>query len=74
MADQDWVTVKIPALMAKSIDKFLETDAAKKNGIFSRADFMIRLAAKFLSDYEKEFGMFASRDTIHGGKATRPID
>jgi len=34
MADRDWTQVRIPVLMAKAIDDFLNTDLAKKNGIF----------------------------------------
>lgn len=45
MADQDWTQVRIPMLMAQAIDQFMKTDIAKKNGVFSRTDFVVRKKA-----------------------------
>jgi hypothetical protein len=44
--------------MVDAIDKFLETDIAKKNGVFSRPDFLARIVAQWFSRFEKEFGLF----------------
>lgn len=57
MAKEDWVTTKIPVLMVYAIDKFLETDIAKKNGVFSRPDFITRVLATWFSQFENEFGI-----------------
>lgn len=40
-----WVTIKLPDLLTDDIDKFLATDDAKRNGLFSRADYVIRLVS-----------------------------
>lgn len=61
MVAEDWTTVKIPRLMAESIDRFLELPIAKKNGMFSRADVITALVRKFLVEYENQYGIFVSR-------------
>jgi hypothetical protein len=74
---EEWTTVKIPTLMAASIDKFLQTNIAKQNGISSRADLIIRLVSKFLADYEKEYGLFANRKIarqVNGADIAQPIE
>ena len=60
---EDWVTIKIPRLMALDIDKFKDTDVARKNGIFSRGDFVVGACAKILADYEKAYGLFRTRES-----------
>ena len=77
MAKEDWITVKIPVLMANAIDKFVETDLAKKNGVFSRTDFITRVIAQWFSYFEKEFGIFVPRSvarTMKGFDAMKPIE
>jgi hypothetical protein len=64
MADLDWTQIRIPLLMAQTIDCFLETKAAKKNGITSRSDFVIRLVSGWFSQYEKEFDIFVPRSVV----------
>ena len=61
MVAEDWITVKIPRLMALDIDKFIQTDAAKKNGVFSRGDFVVGACGKVLAQYEREYGLFRNR-------------
>jgi hypothetical protein len=58
MVASDWRTVKIPVGMLESIDKFVESDVAKKNGIFSRSDFLTRLIAGWFSNFESDFDLF----------------
>lgn len=72
----DWASCKIPVLMAQAIDEFVKTDLAKKNGVFSRSDFIIRLVAGWFSRYEKDFGIFVPRDVIRMGKheSMKPFD
>lgn len=69
MAKQDWASCKIPVRMADSIDRVLESDAAKKNGIFSRTDFLTVVVRIWFSRYEKDFGMFVGKDMIRGAGA-----
>ena len=58
MAKEDWVSCKIPVLMAESVDKFLQSDLAKKNGIFSRTDFLSAVVRMWFYLHEKDFRMF----------------
>lgn len=78
MADEDWTQVRIPVLMAKAIDEFLKTDIAKKNGVFSRTDFTVRVISGWFSQYEKEFDIFmprgAVRTTVEGHDLPKPFD
>jgi len=68
----DWITNgrsrlepgKDTGSMAKAIDNFLNTDLAKKNGIFSRTNFVVRLVSGWFSQYEKEFGIFVLRTAV----------
>ena len=46
MAKEDWGTTKLPIQMMEAIDRFLETDMAKKHGIFSRPDFLKALVVE----------------------------
>lgn len=64
MAKKDWVSCKVSAGMAKSIDEFLEMDVAKKNGIFSRTDFLMAILRLWFSHYEKDFDFFVSHDVF----------
>lgn len=74
MGERDGVTIKIPFLIAKDLDRWLETEVAKKNGIKSKTDLIVRLLVDFMADYEKEYGLFASRESVKGGKPTKPLD
>ena len=77
VAKEDWVTTKIPVLMAQAIDKFLETDIAKKNGVFSRPDFLTRVVQTWFSQFEKEFGIFMPRSLLRNMKGfdlMKPFD
>lgn len=77
MGKEDWVTIKIPALMVQAIDKFVETDDAKRNGVFSRNEFVTRVLVMWFANYEKEFGMFVPREfrrSIHNDDITKPFD
>lgn len=77
MAKEDWVSIKIPVLMAYAIDKFIDTELSKKNGVFSRPDFITRVIAQWFSIFEKEFGIFVPRDvvrTMKGFDAMKPFD
>lgn len=62
MVAEDWITVKIPRLMALDIDAFLKLEIAKKNALFSRGDFVTGACAKILAQYEKEYGLFRNRE------------
>lgn len=64
MADQDWTQVRIPMLMAQAIDQFMKTDIAKKNGVFSRTDFVVRVVSGWFSQFEKEFDIFVPRTAV----------
>jgi len=68
MAREDWITIKMPRLMIQALDEFLDTDLAKKNGIFSRADLMVRICSTWFSQFEKEFGLFVPREALRGMK------
>ena len=58
MARKDWITVKLPKEMVAAIDRFVTTDTAHRNGIFSRTDFLTRVYANFLANYERDFAIF----------------
>jgi hypothetical protein len=58
MARKDWITVKLPKEMVEAIDRFVTTDIAHKNGIFSRGDFLTRVYSSFLANYERDFTIF----------------
>lgn len=63
--------------MAQAIDKMLELDIAKKNGVFSRTDFVTRVIASWFSQFEKDFGMFVPREARRNLKnfdTMKPID
>jgi hypothetical protein len=47
--------------MAKAIDKFLDSDIGKQNGLMSRADFVNRLIAAFFANFQKDFGLFVPK-------------
>lgn len=50
--------------MAESIDRFLKSKAAKKNGMSSRSDFLIAVLRTWFSKYEKDYDIFVSRDSV----------
>ena len=52
MTKEDWVSCKVPVLMADAIDAFLKTDIAKKNGIFSRTDFLSAVIRKWFAEHD----------------------
>lgn len=62
MADTDYATVKIPVHLAKTVDKYLETEHARKHLINSRADLVNNLLAKFFEEYEGQYGAFVNRE------------
>jgi hypothetical protein len=64
MAKEDWVSCKIPVKMVEAIDRVLESERAKKNGVFSRTDFLTAVIRMWFSRYEKDFGIFVSRDIV----------
>jgi hypothetical protein len=77
MAGEDWVSTKLPVLMVQAIDQFLDTDIAKKNGVFSRPDFLTRVVSMWFSDHEKEFGLFVPRNVVKNLKGfdhMKPFD
>jgi hypothetical protein len=77
MAKEDWVSCKIPVLMAQAIDRIVDLDMAKKNGVFSRSDFLTRVIAYWFSSFEKDFGMFVPREVrrnLKGFDTMKPID
>jgi hypothetical protein len=77
MAKVDWVSCKIHVKMAEAIDRFIETDIAKKNAIMSRSDFLTAVLRKFFANYEKEYGIFVTRDTVkntNGEYLSKPIE
>jgi hypothetical protein len=41
-----------------AIDRFVTTDIAHRNGIFSRSDFLTRVYSNFLASYERDFAIF----------------
>jgi hypothetical protein len=55
-----WIDVKIPAQIIESIDKFLESELAAKNGLYSRSDLIVRLLVAWFSSVEKDFSLFNS--------------
>jgi hypothetical protein len=77
MVKEDWVSCKIPVLMADAIDHFLDLPVAKKNGVFSRTDFMTRVLASWFSSFEKDFGIFVPREVrrnLKGFDVMKPLD
>lgn len=64
MADEDWTQIRIPLLMAKAIDQFLKQPVAKKNGVMSRTDFVVRVVSGWFSQYEKEYDIFVPRNAV----------
>jgi hypothetical protein len=61
-AADKWTGVRIPMLMGQAIDKFLETDVCKQNGIVSRAEFVTRLLSAFFANFQKDFGLFVPKN------------
>lgn len=76
MVSEDWTSVRLPYLMAQAIDQFIKTDIAKKNGVFSRSDFITRVVSAWFSRFEKDFGIFVPRDVLRNGKfeSMKPFD
>jgi hypothetical protein len=77
LAKEDWISTKLPVLMVDAIDAFLETDIAKKNGVFSRPDFLTRVVQTWFSQFEKEFGIFVPRNVmknLKGFDVMKPFD
>ena len=77
MAKEDWVSCKVHYKMVESIDRFLKTETAKKNGILSRSDFLTAVLRKFFSQYEGEYGVFVTRDSVRNTKeedVPKPFD
>ena len=64
MADEDWAGCRIPILMAKAIDKMLEQDIIKKQGVFSRSELVTRVLTGWFASFEREFGIFVPRSVI----------
>ena len=77
MADEDWAGCRIPKLMSKAIDKLLEQDIMKKQGVFSRSELVTRVMNGWFSQFEKEFGLFVPRSVIKNLKdfdVMKPFD
>lgn len=77
MAKEDWKTVKLPVLMLDALDKIVQTEKAKKNGIFSNRELIVRVMSDWLSQYEKDFGITVPRNTkrtIRGDDVMEPFD
>lgn len=77
MTKEDWASIRIPVLMAEAIDRWLELPIAKKNGVFSRADFISRIVSTYFTNFEKDFGIFVPREmrrNLKGFDVTRPLD
>jgi hypothetical protein len=55
----DWVACKIPQELANAIDEFLHTKEAKLNGIYSRSDFLTRLAVAWFGAVNEKFKLFS---------------
>jgi hypothetical protein len=55
---QNWTDVRIPIKLAESIDEFLKTDSAKKQGIFSRSNFLVRMAISWFAVYDRDYNLF----------------
>jgi hypothetical protein len=68
MAKEDWVSCKIPVKMVEAIDRVLDSNIAKKNGVFSRTDFLTAVIRMWFSRYEKDFGIFVTRDIVRDTK------
>jgi hypothetical protein len=58
IAQENWISCKIPVSLMRSIDEFLKTDVAKRNNVFSRTDFISRVSALWFSIYEKDLKLF----------------
>jgi hypothetical protein len=54
----EWVNCRVPKDMISVIDKFLQTELARKQGIYSRTDFIIRVIVAWFSNIDKDFRMF----------------
>lgn len=77
MVENEWLTIRIPILMAQAIDKWLTLDIAKKNGIISRTDFATRVIGEWFIDFEKDFGIFVPRElrrNLKGFDVSKPLD
>jgi hypothetical protein len=77
MAKEDWVSCKIHVKMVEAIDRFIASEEAKKNAITSRTDFLTAVLRKFFARYEKEYGIFVTRDVVKtpkGDDLPRPFD
>jgi hypothetical protein len=77
MADEDWAQCRIPVLMAKAIDKLLEQDMMKKQGVFSRSQLVTSVMNGWFARFEKEFGVFVPRSVIRNLKdfdVMKPFD
>jgi hypothetical protein len=55
---QNWTGIRLPIRLVDSIDEFLRSDVAKKQGIFSRSDFIIRMAISWFAQYDRDYRWF----------------
>jgi len=77
MTKEDWASIRIPLLMAQAIDRWIDSDIAKKNGVFSRSDFITRIVATWFVGFEKDFGIFVPREVrrnLKGFDVMKPLD
>ncbi|MGH9953441.1 MAG: hypothetical protein ACRD5J_17625 [Nitrososphaeraceae archaeon] len=77
MAKEDWISCKVHVRMVEAMDRFLASETAKKNALTSRSDFLTAVLRKFFAYYEKEYGIFVTRDMIRSVKnedLPRPFD
>jgi len=77
MTESDWASIRIPVLMAQTIDRWLQTDIAKKNGIFSRSDLVKMVLSTWFVNFEKDFGIFVPREirrNLKGFDVMKPLE
>jgi hypothetical protein len=77
MVENEWLTIRIPILMAQAIDKWLTLDIAKKNGVISRTDFATRVIGQWFAEFEQDFGIFVPREmrrNLKGFDVMKPLD
>jgi len=58
----DWTSCRIPVAMAEVIDEFLKSPVAKKSGIFSRSDLVVRIVSNWFGHFHKDFKPFVSAE------------
>jgi hypothetical protein len=67
MARKDWINVGISALVINAIDRFLETEDAKKMDIENKTQFINRLLVDFFARYKEATGIDHMKIDAHPG-------